>query len=123
MFVDTNILIDVIRRHRPALEWMEIHYHSITITPIVWMEVMKGAASKETQREIIELLNPLRLEHMIPDDFYWAMDKQTKFHLSFGLDMNDCLIASVAHRLQVPLFTHNLKHFRPILGELAQSPY
>jgi len=35
----------------------------------------------------------------------------------------DCLIAAAAFRLQVPLHTRNLKHFAPLLGELAQEPY
>lgn len=41
----------------------------------------------------------------------------------FPLGMDDCLIASVAHRLQVPLYTHNLKDMTPLIGELALKPY
>lgn len=36
---------------------------------------------------------------------------------------NDCLIASVAYRLKVPLYTHNLKDMTPIIGNLAVKPY
>ncbi len=44
--------------------------------------------------------------------------------LSHGAAMNDCLIASVCHRLQVPLYTHNLKDMRILIGaELAVKPY
>lgn len=25
--------------------------------------------------------------------------------------------------LQLPLYTHNLKHFAPLLGDLARQPY
>jgi hypothetical protein len=38
--------------------------------------------------------------------------------------MNDCLIASVVHRLQVPVYTHNLKDMRVLLNEaLVIKPY
>ena len=56
-------------------------------------------------------------------DFDWAMAAQMRYELSHGVGMMDCLIASVSHRLQIPLYTHNLKHFAPLLGELAQKPY
>jgi predicted nucleic acid-binding protein len=38
--------------------------------------------------------------------------------------MNDCLIASVAQRLQVPLYTHNLKDMHVLLStSLVVKPY
>lgn len=37
--------------------------------------------------------------------------------------MNDCLIAAPAQRLGVPLYTRNLKHFSPLLGDLAVMAY
>jgi predicted nucleic acid-binding protein len=37
--------------------------------------------------------------------------------------MIDCLIASTAGRLGLPLFTRNLKHFVPLIDPLAQAPY
>ena len=56
-------------------------------------------------------------------DLDWAMQTQMRYELSHGVGMMDCLIASVSHRLQLPLYTHNLKHFTPLLGALAQKPY
>ena len=35
----------------------------------------------------------------------------------------DLLIAAPSQRLQLPLYTHNLKHLSPLLGTLAQKPY
>ncbi len=46
-----------------------------------------------------------------------------RLHLSHGLDSMDCLIASANHRLGIPLYTCNLKHFTPLLGDLAHKPY
>lgn len=51
------------------------------------------------------------------------MQKIERLRLSHGVTVNDCLIASVAHRLQIPLYTHNLKDMTPLIGELAVKPY
>jgi predicted nucleic acid-binding protein len=40
------------------------------------------------------------------------------------VSFKDCLIASVAHRLQVPLYTQNVKDFLVILpARLVIKPY
>lgn len=47
-----------------------------------------------------------------------------QYRLSHGIGINDCLIASVAHRLQVPILTHNQKDFLKILpANLVIKPY
>jgi predicted nucleic acid-binding protein len=46
-----------------------------------------------------------------------------KYRLSHGVATGDCFIASVAYRLQVPLYTHNLKDMTPMIGNLAVKPY
>lgn len=51
------------------------------------------------------------------------MEQIENYRLSHGVATNDCLIASVAYRLQVPLYTHNLKDMTSILGKLAVKPY
>jgi predicted nucleic acid-binding protein len=56
-------------------------------------------------------------------DIDWAMQQLEIYRLSHGVDIPDCLIAAPSYRLQIPLYTRNLKHFSPLLGELAQAPY
>jgi len=52
------------------------------------------------------------------------MAQMLTYRFSYGLKLKDCLIASVAHRLQVPIYTQNVKDFVPILGEtLVIKPY
>lgn len=61
--------------------------------------------------------------YLTQGDLDWAMQAQMQYELSHGVGMMDCLIASVSYRLQIALYTHNLKHFAPLLGSLAQPPY
>ncbi len=51
------------------------------------------------------------------------MAQLERFQFSHHIGKEDCLIASVAHRLQVPLYTHNLKDMQPLIGSLAIQPY
>jgi predicted nucleic acid-binding protein len=72
----------------------------------------------------LKILKTFELAYPIQQDMDWAIGQLTQFRLSHGVGMNDCLIASVCHRLQVPLSTHNLRHMTVLLGTtLAIKPY
>ncbi|MEZ4670167.1 MAG: hypothetical protein R3E39_19855 [Anaerolineae bacterium] len=51
------------------------------------------------------------------------MKQLFRLRLSHNVDSFDFLIAALAHRLQLPLYTRNLKHFGPLLGGLAVVAY
>ncbi|MBN2303709.1 MAG: hypothetical protein JXQ72_04495, partial [Anaerolineae bacterium] len=81
------------------------------------------SGNKNKQRAAIRVLDKFRLIPITNDDVEWATKALLQHYLKTNADASDCLIAATAHRLQVPLCTRNLKHFGPLLGELAQSPY
>ena len=57
-------------------------------------------------------------------DMDWAMQQLLTYRLSHGIAVMDCLIASVCYRLQVPLYTHNMRDMTNILGAaLVVKPY
>jgi len=122
-FVDTSIFVDVLRNHRPGIEWLKAQTSPGLITPTTWMEVTGGALNKAAQTDALRLLNRFEMVYQTREDVDWAMEKLMTFRLSHNVLMNDCLIAAPAARLRLPLYTHNLKHFTPLLGELAQRPY
>jgi predicted nucleic acid-binding protein len=87
------------------------------------MEVIGGGQNKVERLRAARLLKQFDFVYLTQADMDWAMSVQLRFELSHGTGMMDCLIASVSYRLQLPLYTHNLKHFSPLLGGLAQKPY
>jgi predicted nucleic acid-binding protein len=87
------------------------------------MEVIKGSPNYQEQQRSIKLLRQLNFIELSPEDLHWAMEQQLKYQLSHGVGILDCLIAAPCARLQIPLYTRNLKHFTPLLGMLAISPY
>jgi len=122
--VETTVIVDLLRGHPPAVAWLEGQTEAeLAVTPIVWMEVVGGGPNKALRTRAVRLMERFELLRLTSADQDWAMRQQMAYELSHGTGMMDCLIASVAHRLELPLFTHNLKHFAPLLGELAQKPY
>lgn len=121
--VDTSIVIDILRLYSPSVTWLENQTEPIGITRYVWFEVLEGSGSRQEQKAAIRVLDKFELVSTIPDDTEWAMEAFFLHYLKSNTDAFDCLIASTAHRLQIPLYTRNLKHFTPLLGELAKQPY
>lgn len=90
---------------------------------MVRLEVLEGTLDKRGLQRELTLLNDFELIELTAIDTKWAEDQLIRFHLSHNVGMMDCLIASVSHRLQVPFYTANLKHFTPLLGSFAQRLY
>jgi len=120
--LDTSVLIDVIRKHAPAENWLS-NQNGLGVSHVVALEMLAGAKNRVGQRDVARLLSALQRVELNNDDFLWALTQMERYGLSHHVGSMDCLIASTAFRLQVPLYTRNLKHFAPMLGELAQQPY
>jgi len=84
---------------------------------------MYGAGSKAKQAASKTILAQFDLIRLTASDQDWAMLQMEGLRLSDGVSINDCLIASAAHRLQLPLYTHNLRDMTPLLGKLSVQPY
>lgn len=122
--LETTVLVDFLREHPPAVHWFQVQTQStFGITPIIWMEVIGGGPNKAKRLQAAHLLQQFEMLYLTQPDLDWAMQQQMTYELGYGVGMMDCLIASVSNRLQIPLYTHNLKHFTPILNALAQKPY
>lgn len=120
--LDTAVLVDLLRAYPPALDWFA-GQEQLGITPVVWLELIEGARDAAAQKRAVWFLRHFERVDILSEDFDWAIEQALLFKLSHGADMMDCLIASAAHRLDLPLFTRNLKHFAPLLGPLARKPY
>lgn len=122
--LDTSVLIDLLRGFQPATDWLAgLGRQRTVITPVVWMETIQGATNRVRREQAIRFLRRFRIEHPTEDDNRWAMRQTARFHLSHSIQLQDAMIASVAVRLSVPLYTTNLKHFQPLPAVNARKPY
>jgi len=122
--VDSTFIMHLFRRYQPAITWFDSNQR-FSITSISWMEVMVGVPNKRAQSESLDLLGGFEILFVTDADQRWAMEqiKRLRFSNSNSTMLNDALIAAVAYRLQVPLYTHNLKDMTPMIGTLAVKPY
>jgi predicted nucleic acid-binding protein len=120
--LDSSILIDLLRRHPPAITWFTGQV-DLGASTIVWIELIQGAQNSHAQQKSVQLLRQLQRIEINDADMDWAIKRLISYNLSHKVGGVDCLIAAPSYRLQIPLYTMNLKHFTPILGTLAQKPY
>lgn len=120
--LDTNIIVDLLRGYSPAKTWISTRTQP-GVTRAVWLEVIEGAQNKNDLERALKLLRDFALVEFVQQDFEWATTMLITYRLSHGVDTLDCLIAAPSSRLNLTLYTRNLKHFMPLLGNLAQSPY
>ncbi len=121
--VDSTVLVDVLRGYSPSALWLQMQ-SGLAITPIVWLELVAGVPNKVKQLAALKLLAQFEMIYLVQADMDWAMQQLFAYKLSHNIGMMDCLIASVSYRLQLPLYTHNLKHITPLLGQaIAVKPY
>ncbi|MEO0562928.1 MAG: hypothetical protein AAF125_12530 [Chloroflexota bacterium] len=90
---------------------------------VTWLEVVEGTSSKANQTESERILSKFDTLYITRADQNWAMAQLKIFQFTHHIGMHDCLIAAVAHRLDVPLYTHNLRDMEPLVGDLAVKPY
>jgi predicted nucleic acid-binding protein len=122
--IDTAIIVDLIRNHTPALNWLKTQVNvDLGIATVTWMEVVKGANNKSDLTAVRKLMEQFDVVDLTATDQRWAMANYAAFKLSHGVGMYNALIAAPAQRLGIPLYTHNLKHIQPLLPKLAQKPY
>jgi predicted nucleic acid-binding protein len=121
--VDTTVILHYFYKNPNARVWVDSQPVRLSLTPITWMEVMQGASSKANQAQCKAILGKFETLNLTYADQQWAMQQLEQFQFSHHVGMNDCMIASVAYRLQLPLYTHNLKDITPLIGKLAVKPY
>lgn len=120
--LDSSIVVDVLRGYDPAVDWLATQ-SDLGVTRIIWLELIEGAQNKSAQTQATQFLSRFEIVKLVDADMAWAMKQLMQYKLSHNVDSFDCLIASVNARLNLTLFTRNLKHFIPLIGDLARSPY
>jgi len=120
--LDTNILIDLLRRYEPAVKFLgelETVYVS-TITP---MELIQGASNKIELNAILSFNKNLEVIEISERISKEANEVMRKYFLETQIEVADAIIAATAivnHRV---LLTRNIKHFKKIEGLSVKDPY
>ena len=121
--IDTTILIHIFRGNKDAVSWIAAQT-TLGVTTVSRLEFIYGARGKVALTAVVRLLNTFTMVALTDADQVWAEQQLVKYRLSRGVEINDSLIASVCHRLQVPIYTQNVKDMQKILAsELVIKPF
>ena len=101
VFVDTDILIDIARKHARALDfWRRAEARStMTCSVITVVELLAGCRNLREQRATLRSFASIDIVQIESGDSAQALDWYRAYHLSRGVGFLDCLIAAATRRL------------------------
>ena len=124
LLLDTDIMIDVLRRSPPALAWLtSLGTTQLALPGYVVMELIQGCRNKAEQDQLERALTAYQIVWPSAAACDAALASFGQHWLSHSLGIIDALIAHTGIELGAPLHTFNQKHYDPITGLTTVQPY
>ena len=123
MLLDTDVMVDVLRGHPPAVAWLTGYSASIGLPGLVAMELLQGCRDQNDQNTVETELRRFALHWPKAIDCDRALADFATFRLSHNLGLLDSLIAHTAVGIGEELATFNLKHYSIVKGLKTVQPY
>ena len=123
--VDTDILVDVLRKYSPALQWLASleDEEEIAFPGFVAMELISGCQNKAQQYRVEKHISNYTILWPSPSACNQALHTFTQYHLSHGIGLLDSLVGHTVVETNLPLHTFNKKHYAPIQNLTTIQPY
>lgn len=118
--LDTTVLIDVLRGHRPALEWLRSLDAVPACSELSRVEMVRGLRHPELPAGE-SLMRALRWVAVDEEIARRAGTLGRRWRRSHGIGTVDLVIAATAQHLEAGLATSNTRHF-PMFEHL-EPPY
>jgi len=123
MLLDTDILVDLTRKHLPADAWLRSLAVLPDITGFAAMELLNGCQNIADRARAIRLIRPFRIIWPGEPMLERALWQFSKYRLSHGLGLLDALIAATALSCGQPLATFNTRHYQAVTDRVLIQPY
>lgn len=121
--LDTDVIIDVQRKHQPAVVWFNTLTVATAVPGLVVMELIQNARNTQEVQDALKIILPFPVVWPTEGDCNRALNDYTVYHLSHNLGLIDALIAACAVGLSAELCTFNVKHYRVVPGLVTAQPY
>ena len=118
IIVDSDILIDVSRGDRHAIEFLSDleRADQIAISSITEMELISGCRDKQELSTVNAFLHRFRTIHLNEAISEHSIDLLNRYNLSHGLLIADAIIAATAITMDERFVTKNHRDFRFVDG-------
>jgi predicted nucleic acid-binding protein len=120
LLIDTSVLVDYVRRHPPAIDFMRKLSGKPSISVVTIQELYAGAHSSRDEAKIESSLPGWNVYQGSVPIARSAGQHMRHFAPSHGLDDLDAIIAATAEHHQLKLATLNVKHF-PMCARLKRA--
>ncbi|CAA6803824.1 MAG: Unknown protein [uncultured Campylobacterales bacterium] len=114
IFLDTNILIEILKGNSPIVKRVENFNETIVISSISAMELYYGAINKVELKKLEKFIALFKIIHIDTEISVLAKTLIIKYAKSHNLNIPDSLIASSVSKHNSKLFTLNTKDFKYI---------
>jgi len=121
--LDTDVGIDVRRRHPPAVAWLASLPDRPGLPGPVVMELIAGCRNQREVQALLRDTAPFRLYWPTEADQDRALQTFARAHLSHRLGLLDAIIGECAVGLSATLSTFNVRHYRAVVGLVTEQPY
>jgi hypothetical protein len=123
-YLDTDVVIDVIRQYPPALAWLKsLGSEPVVLSGFVAMELYQGCQDKSEHSRVERALKNCQIVWASDSTCKLALSAYIAHHLSSGIGILDVLIGQTSIDLRLTLFTFNAKHYQVIPGIDVKTPY
>ncbi len=124
MLLDTDVMVDILRGHPPAVAWLTgLGAAPIGLPGLVAMELLQGCRNLAEQQRLEKQLRQFVLHWPTQADCQRAFHDFAAYRLSHGLGLLDALIGQTAGGLGEMLATFNVKHYAIVSGLNTVQPY
>jgi predicted nucleic acid-binding protein len=123
MIIDTDVLVDILRGHRPALTWFSTLTERPRTSGFCALELVSGCRTQAEVRKTKSFLADLVVIWPTEADLERSLSDYAALRHSKGLGVLDALIATTAVGLGVPIMTFNSRHFSTVTGLQIDRPY
>ena len=115
---DTNILIEIYRKNSNIISVVNniVLHDSVVISDVTRAEMLIGARNKQEMQILAKELEQLQCLPIKTAISNYSIKLLVQYHLSYGLDFHDALIAATAIYHDTELYTLNIKDFFFISG-------
>ena len=121
--LDTDVMVDVLRGRKPAIDWLESLQEVPGLPGLVVMELLDGCQNREEMGRVRKYLQAFQVYWADDDDSNRAMAVFTQARLTHHSGILDVLIAECAIGLGASLCTFNTRHFQAVPELTIERPY
>ena len=124
ILLDTDVLIDVLRRKQVALDWLEsLKDEEVLVSGFTVMELIQGCRNKSDQGYVEGTLVRYIVAWPTAESCQKALKVFSDHRLSHGIGALDAFIGQTAVQLGIALATFNQKHYSVIPDLRTVQPY